>query len=295
MRKQILTCNLFLFLILFSVSFQSQVIHNWDSETFPPYGVEKVVRRVVLKPEDHFVVLEANVYDAVPALQLILDNATYWAIRNINETHHWMGLDEFFQIHAVLDEAYETKYGMNASSYAELYNTTIFYPVVQYDEFYYTIERPTGARMIITHLQLGENDPYLNWTGSYLADIPDLQDALEYALAWANYSVDKILYRFEPEVHVNITRAFDLTSSQQLGGLWIDVIGFENSTLRYPIVAYKGHFFSFCSIFPENTPPPLPVIIIVFIAVFVGFGLLGITLLNLRHVRRDLKEEVYEE
>jgi hypothetical protein len=270
-------CNLFLFLILFSVPCWPQVVHNWDSETLPPYGIERVVRRVVLNAEDHFILLDEETYDMAPALQLILDNATYWARRNMNETHHWLGEGELDQIISILKEAYLEKYGMNASSYSELYNTTISDPVVEYEEFHFTIARYTGVPMIITHLQLGENDLYLNWTGSYLADIPDLQDALEYALAWANYSVDKILYRFEPEVYGNIHRAFDLTSSRQLGGLWIDVVGFENSTLLYPIVVYKGHFFSFCSVFPGNTPPPLPVIIIVFVAVFVGFGLLGIT------------------
>jgi hypothetical protein len=250
----------------------------------------------VLTAEDHFVTLNDTTYAEIPVLRNMLENATYWARRNMNQTHHWIMGEDLYQILVTLNEAYQSKYGMNASHYAEVHNTTISDPVVAYEEFHFAIARPIGTPMIIRHHFLEESDPYLNWNGSVLEGIPALQDALEFAVAWADHNVHELLYYFEGSVFDNLTRSLDIASHDQYGMSWYYVVEAFNSSIIDPVVEYRGYFFSFSSVFPGGTPPPLQTLLIVTVTLLVGFGLLGLTVLNWRRVHSDLtKAESNEE
>ena len=287
--------SIFVLLVILSITSFTYPILAKNSQVFPPPGFDRIVSRVELTAEDHFVTLDERTYDEIPALRSMLENATYWARQNMNQTRHWIMGEDLYQILVTLTDAYQAKYGMNASHYAEVHNTTISDPVVAYEEFYFAIARPLGSPMIVRHHLLEAGDPRLNWNGSVLEGIPELQDALEFAVAWADHDVHELLYDFEGSVFDNLTRSLDIASHDQYGMSWNDVVETFNSSIIDPVVEYRGYFFSFSWAFPGSTPPPIPTLLIVTVALLVGFGLLGVTVLNWRRVRSDLTKAEFNE
>jgi len=277
-------------LLFHSIQLGFGMVHA--SPYYPPVGTARVVQRVILAPNDPFVVLEAEALATAPTLQYILDNATYWARANLNETYHWIiGNATYYQIKATLDQAYISKYGMTAFEYGQTHNVTFKVPVVSYAEFNFTISQPLGILLIVQREYLGEGDPRLEWNGSILESIAPLKHVLDVAVAWTQYHVYALFYYLDSlETRETIFAGFRDANEAKYGMQnWYQVALAHNSTQLDPVVAYAGYYFSFSFALPENPPSSsLWLILVIGAAAAAGLVLLTVTLFNWRRLRLEL-------
>jgi hypothetical protein len=259
-------------------------------DEFPPPGFEIVVHRVVLQPEEPSIRIENATLTGLPVLKEILDEAVFWAQKSMNHTQHWVLGEQHSQILELLNQLYIDKYGMTSYQYAETYNTTFSGPVVDYGIYFFALAQPEGPAMIIHKVSLQETDPYLDWNNTLLESILGLKQALDTAMAWAQYNVSKILYHFEDrDAFETIPNALEQASHDKYGMPWYDVAQAHNSTLYDPVVAYGGYYFSFGWAFPEEPPILFPGLIVLTVTiVLIGIIILSITLLNFRRIRSEL-------
>lgn len=264
-----------------------------DFTNFPPPGFEIDIHRIELQPNEPFVELENSSFTRAPVLEEILNDAVYWAQRNMNQTQHWVPGEQLAIIFDIFNSAYIDKYGMTASQYAEAHNISRSDPVVKHSACFFAITQPVGSKMIIWHVELGETDPFVEWNDSVLESIQPLKEALDTAKAWAQHGVDEILYHFRTAFE-QIQRAFSQAYEEKYGMDWYPVAKAHNSTFAYgPVVRYEGDDFMFGWSFAESNLPPLPWVSLVIVigVISIGFVLLGVTLVNVRRLRSELKQD----
>lgn len=281
---------IFLLLITASFGFHKGFVASGRLSEFPPPGFEINLHRVILQPADPYVEMQNASLNGLPVLKDILDEAVFWAKKNMNHTQYWVSGEQLSQILVLLNELYVDKYGLTFLQYAEIYNTTFSGPVVDYGIYFFALAQPEGPAMIIHKVTLQETDPYLDWNNTLLESILGLKQALDTAMTWAQYNVSKILYHFEdPDDFETIRNALEQASHDKYGMSWYNVAQAHNSTLYDPVVAYGGYYFSFCWAFPEESPILFPWLIVLTVTiVLIGIIILSVTLINFRHIRSEL-------
>jgi hypothetical protein len=269
-----------------------------------PVGVALLTNRVDVQEEDPFVEYSSTTLIFAPLLREILDNATYWAQQNMNETQHWIDLLDRDQILFLLTTHYTGKYGMNASQYAATYNTTFANPVVKYGGFYFLFRdwRDLGhpIAFLITHVDLPAGDPYVDWNCTDLqgwAAVP-FEAALQTAVAWAEHAVEEIVQYFAPDIYHSLTRRFDYAYEHKYGMTAHRYSHAYNTTFFEPIVAYHGYYFRFRDGVPcvAGTPAlPNGNGLFVLLAVSIGLALLTVTVAGLLRRHPHLTQQEPQE
>ncbi len=271
---------------------------SWESSGYPP-GIPLMTRRVTLQPEDPYIVWAESTLNETPSLHQVLEDATFFAQRNVNESQHWILFGVISQAEQNVTQAYVSKYGMDSFQYAETYHTTYAEPVIAFGELYFAIYFDIddavggfGGSMIIRCVQPEENDAYVQWNETPLGSDSTLKIALENAVGRLLLGVQEINYFFNWSIKDSIIEALYQAYQDKYGMDWWKYYKTYNSTLYDPVVAYDEYYFSFSWAYPDDSdiPSPWTTILIVAGLVAVGFTLMSITIVGFRRLRAELNQ-----
>jgi len=295
MKKRILFSLIFIICFLLVSGTNAIPVRSDTSKDWPqPFLV--ITKRVTVAHDDPYIELLNEALSSMPILQLILDNATYWAQQNMNETQHWgISYDDMELIFAFLNAKYVDKFGLNASQYAAIYGTTFTNPIVKYAGFYFAIidGRAMGhvLPMLITQVYPQEEDAYVDWNCTCFGGriTTPLETALDTAVNWSQYGINEIVHYFNSDIYHDLKYAFEWAYNDKYGMHWHEYYLLHNTTVYGPTLSYKGYYFEFTSGMPEAIAPNSQLITLLIISSVIGFGLvlLGLTLINFRRLRSE--------